>query len=154
MTVLDDRQLLEWPRERPGACARPVGGGVRRPASRRRPSVAPLEYRRSGVRVSQAVHNGRRVSTTASIALAALAGLITLWLGALGQFSAGQAVGAAQPADRLAVVQVQPGETLARLAARVSPEAPTEQVVRRIRELNKLDSASLDTGQTLIAPVG
>jgi hypothetical protein len=40
------------------------------------------------------------------------------------------------------------------VAARVAPDAPTAQVVQRIRELNKLDSASVDAGQTLIAPVG
>jgi predicted Zn-dependent protease len=52
------------------------------------------------------------------------------------------------------VVQVQPGENLQRLAARVAPDAPVAGVVERIRELNDLDSAALDAGQTLIAPVG
>jgi predicted Zn-dependent protease len=60
----------------------------------------------------------------------------------------------AQQPDRLAVVQVQAGETLQQLAGRVAPDAPTGQVVQRIRELNKLDSAALDAGQTLIAPLG
>ena len=56
--------------------------------------------------------------------------------------------------DQLAVVQVQAGETLQQLAGRVAPDAPAAQVMQRIRELNKLDSAALDAGQTLIAPLG
>ena len=56
--------------------------------------------------------------------------------------------------DQLAVVQVQAGETLQQLAGRVAPDAPASQVMARIRDLNKLDSAALDAGQTLIAPIG
>jgi len=56
--------------------------------------------------------------------------------------------------DQLAVVRVQTGENLQHLAARVAPDAPLARVVARIRELNNLDSAALDAGQTLIAPVG
>ena len=58
------------------------------------------------------------------------------------------------PIDRLAVVRVEPGETLQHLAARVAPDAPTGQVAARIRELNDLDSATVTAGSTLIAPVG
>ena len=54
---------------------------------------------------------------------------------------------------RLAVIQVQTGETLQQVAHRVAPDAPVGQVVERIRELNQLDSAALDAGQTLIAPI-
>lgn len=162
MTVLDDRQLMEWA----GARARPVGAGNRRglhsrprgPLQHRptpaRPAVEPLRYRGNGVRVSQAVHARRPVSTTVSIALAGLAALITLWLGFLGHFSGDRTSAPTPTSDQLAVVQVHPGETLGHLAARVAPDAPTAQVVQRIRELNKLDSASVDAGQTLIAPVG
>lgn len=154
MTVLDDRQLMYWT----GACERPVAVGNRRPVQHRpapaRPAVAPLRYRGNGVRMSQAVHTRRPISTTVSVALAGLAALITLWLGFLGHYSGGRVDAPAQVSDRLAVVQVQAGETLAHLAARVAPEAPSAQVVQRIRELNKLDSASVDAGQTLIAPIG
>ncbi len=55
---------------------------------------------------------------------------------------------------RLAVVQVQAGESLQQVAQRVAPDAPVRSVVDQIRELNKLDSAAVDAGQTLIAPVG
>jgi predicted Zn-dependent protease len=61
---------------------------------------------------------------------------------------------AVQMPDQLAVVRVESGETLQRLAARVAPDAPTGQVVARIRELNELTSSSVTAGQTLIAPVG
>ncbi|MGH3970572.1 MAG: LysM peptidoglycan-binding domain-containing protein, partial [Mycobacterium sp.] len=55
--------------------------------------------------------------------------------------------------ERLAVVRVEPGESLAHLAARVAPGAPAGRVVERIRDLNELDG-TLVAGQTLIAPVG
>jgi predicted Zn-dependent protease len=61
---------------------------------------------------------------------------------------------ARQMPDRLAVVRVEPGETLQHLAARVAPDAPTGQVAARIRELNDLDSPAVAAGQTLIAPLG
>ena len=85
--------------------------------------------------------------------LALLAAAITVWLGLVAQF--GGVVGTSAPVpNRLAVVQVQTGETLQQVAHRVAPDAPVGQVVERIRELNQLDSAALDAGQTLIAPIG
>lgn len=85
--------------------------------------------------------------------LAVVAALITVWLVALAQSRGTHSAGASVP-DQLAVVQVQPGENLQRLAARVAPDSPVSSVVDRIRTLNELDSAALDAGQTLIAPVG
>ena len=96
-----------------------------------------MRYRGTGVPVSQAAHGRRPVSTAVTIALAALAALITLWLGSLAHFSAG-AVAPAHCPDQLAVVQVQAGESLQQVAARVAPDAPVSQVVERIRDLNKL----------------
>ncbi|HUO37145.1 MAG TPA: LysM peptidoglycan-binding domain-containing protein, partial [Mycobacterium sp.] len=49
-------------------------------------------------------------------------------------------------------VQVQPGENLQQLAARVVPDAPVTRVAERIKELNDLDSATLDAGETLVVP--
>jgi predicted Zn-dependent protease len=86
-----------------------------------------------------------------TIALAGIAALIALWLVTLGQSRVDTT---AHVPDQLAVVQVQPGENLQRLAARVAPDAPVGTVVDRIRRLNELDSSALDVGQTLIAPVG
>lgn len=161
MTVIDDRQVVSWPSEYRREAARPVAPSGFRPArtpSRgrpgpSRPAVAPMRYRGTGVPVSQTAHGRRPVSTAVTIALAALAALITVWLGSLAHFSAG-AVAPAQLPDQLAVIQVQAGESLQQVAARVAPDAPVGQVVERIRDLNKLDSAALDAGQTLIAPIG
>lgn len=169
MTILDDRQLADWfqgpgraehyrtaPRPAP---TRPVRTrSPQRPALHQagpvRPAAARVRYRGTGVRMSQAVHTRRPVSTALSVVLAGAAALITLWLGFLAQFSGERVPAPAQQAHRLAVVQVQAGETLQQLAGRVAPELPTEQAVQRIRELNKLDTAAVDAGQTLIAPVG
>ena len=80
--------------------------------------------------------------------------MITLWLGSLAQYSGERSAAPLPPADQLAVVQVQPGETLQQLAGRVAPGAPAAEMAERIRNLNKLGSAAVDAGQTLIAPVG
>ena len=80
--------------------------------------------------------------------------MITVWLGLVAQFGDSVQGASAPLPDRLAVVQVQSGESLQHVAARVAPDAPVGQVVARIRELNKLDTSYLDAGQTLIAPVG
>lgn len=166
MTVLDDRPLALWA----------VTGGVvgerhaearhletcnRRVMATRpyrrcpvRPGVASLTYPGTGVRMSRAPHTRRPVSTPVSVALAGLAALITLWLGVIAHFSGDRSVAPAHMVDQLAVVQVQAGESLQQLAARVAPGRPVGQVVERIRDLNELDSASVDVGQTLIAPVG
>ncbi len=131
------------------------GQAVRRPrrAAVVRPGRGAVAYRGTGVKVSRAPHRPRPVSATMTMILAAVAALITVWLVALAQARSVATTGASVP-QQLAVVQVQPGENLQRLAARVAPDAPVGGVVDRIRELNRLDSAALDTGQTLIAPVG
>lgn len=157
MTVLDDRPLMAWGlqserplMEAPGRRPVRIRSGRPMPA---RPAVAPLSYCGNGVRMSRAPHARRTVSTPVSIGLAGVAALITLWLGALAHLSADRAAVPAPAADQLAVVQVQAGETLQHVAGRVAPGSPVGQVVERIRELNKLDSAAVDVGQTLIAPI-
>ncbi len=112
-----------------------------------------MRYRGSGVLMSRASHRRRPITPAKTVMLALVAAAITVWLGLVAQLG-GVTGGAAQVPDRLAVVQVQTGETLQHIAARVAPDAPVGQVVDRIRELNQLESASLDAGQTLIAPVG
>ena len=120
-----------------------------------RPATTPMRHTGTGITVSRAAHLPRRpVSTMVTIALAGLAALITLWLGSIGHFSSDRAAAAAAVPEQLAVVQVQAGETLQQLAARVAPDAPAGQTVERIRDLNKLGSVAVDAGQTLIAPVG
>lgn len=161
MTVLDGRRPAH--RSTPGSGARaprpdiarrPVAHVRRHQSAHRRPAGAPLHFRGSGIAVSTAPHTRRPVSTSLTMALAGLSALITLWLGALAQFSSERVAMPATVAAALGVVEVQAGETLEQLAGRVLPEAPVVQTVERIRALNKLETASPVAGRTLIAPVG
>jgi hypothetical protein len=112
-----------------------------------------MRYRGTGVLMSRSSHRRRPITPLRTVVLALIAAAITVWLGLVVQL--GGVVGSTAPVpDRLAVVQVQTGETLQHVAQRVAPDAPVGQVVERIRELNQLESVALDAGQTLIAPVG
>ena len=137
-------------------------GGLDRPGPRgpqpSRPAVAAPRFRGTGVLVSTAPHRPRPITPATTVGLALLAALITVWLGLVAHFGdtlrGGPDQAAGKVPDRLAVVRIEPGETLQHLAARVAPDAPTGQVAARIRELNDLDSSGVTAGQTLIAPVG
>ena len=94
--------------------------GPRRPGPSR-PAGAPMRYRGTGVAMSAAPHRRRPVTVATTVGLALLAGIITLWLGLVANF--GQMVngdsarfGRRVP-DRLAVVRVEPGESLQDVAA-------------------------------------
>jgi LysM domain len=130
---------------------------ARRPGPAR-PAGAPPRYYGTGVAMSVAPHSRRPVKLATTLGLALVAGIITLWLGLvanIGQAVNGDSAGsAAAVPDRLAVVRVEPGESLQDVAHRVAPDAPARQVADRIRELNDLNSPALAAGQTLIAPVG
>jgi hypothetical protein len=138
----------------PGRLDRP---GPRGPQPSR-PAVAPPRYRGTGVLISTAPHRPRPITPATTVGLALMAALITVWLGLVAHFGdalrGGEDQAAGKVPDRLAVVRIEPGETLQHLAARVAPDAPTGQVAARIRELNDLDSSAVTAGQTLIAPVG
>jgi LysM domain len=148
MTILDTREIQSVPVVRPGS--RPAHA-PRRPRSNR-PGGAPLHYRGSGVLMSRASHRRRPITPATTVVLALVAAGITVWLGLVAQFG-GVTGGDAPVPSRLAVIQVQTGETLQQVAHRVAPDAPVGQVIERIRELNQLDSVALDAGQTLIAPI-
>lgn len=116
-----------------------------------------MRYRGPGVVMSRASHRRRPITPATTVGLAVLAALITVWLGVVAQFGGvvgGNTDSSASVPNTLAVVRVQSGETLQQVAHRVAPDAPVAHVVDRIRELNRLDTASVDAGQTLIAPVG
>lgn len=151
MTVLDDRPVAAQP-----MVARRLAATAGRAVNRRRPPTGALPYRGSGVAVSRAPHVRRRrpVSGPVTAGLAVVAALITLSLGLVANLSGGPSSGPVTGAERLAVVRVGSGESLQQLAGRIAPDAPVTRVVARIRELNKLESASVLAGQTLIAPVG
>jgi predicted Zn-dependent protease len=108
--------------------------------------------------MSTAPHGRRRVTLATTVGLALLAGVITVWLGLMANFGSmfnGEtAESSASVPAALAVVRVEPGESLQQLAARVAPGAPARDVVERIRDLNALDSNMVSAGQTLIAPIG
>jgi hypothetical protein len=138
---------------RPVRPMRPVGRATTRRPRSSRPAGSPLRYHGAGVLMSRASHRRRPITPVSTVVLALIAAAITVWLGLVAQL--GAPVDSAPPAPgRLAVVQVQTGESLQQLARRVAPDAPVGSVVDQIRELNELDSAAVDAGQTLIAPVG
>lgn len=124
-----------------------------------RPAGTPLRYRSSGVAMSTASHRTRPVTLATTVGLALLAGVITLWLGLMANFGSmvngeSSTDSSTQVPSALAVVRVEPGESLQQLAARVAPGASVRDVVERIRDLNALNTNSVAAGQTLIAPVG
>ncbi|MGE2725229.1 LysM peptidoglycan-binding domain-containing protein [Mycolicibacterium pulveris] len=149
MTIIETRETSAARVARPGV--RPSGARRRPPAWR--PGGAPVKYRGTGVVMSRAPHRRRPITPATTVVLALIAAAITVWLGLVAQFGGVVGNPDAVP-SRLAVVQVHTGETLNQVAQRVAPDAPVGAVVERIRELNELDSAVLDAGQTLIAPVG
>ena len=129
---------------------------VRRRPRSARPQGAAHQYRGTGVLMSRASHRPRPITPLSTVLLALIAGAVTIWLGLVAQLG-GSATSSDSPAaipSQLAVVRVQSGESLQQLAARVAPDAPAAAVVDQIRELNKLDSGTVDAGRTLIAPVG
>lgn len=150
MTVLDTHEFQPTRVVRTGN--RPVHG--RRRPSTVRPGGAAVRYRGTGVMMSRASHRRRPITPATTVLLSLVAAGITVWLGLVAQFGGVVGTTTAAVPDRLAVVQVQAGESLQQVALRVAPEAPVGQVMDRIRELNQLDSSSVDAGQTLIAPVG
>ncbi len=153
MTILDTREIQADSVFRPVARPRVVVSDSHRRPRSNRPATAPMRYRGTGVLMSRASHRRRPITPTTTVLLALVAAGITVWLGLVAQFGGVTGGNAPVPA-RLAVVQVQTGETLQQVAHRVAPESPVGQVVERIRELNQLDSVAVDAGQTLIAPVG
>jgi len=115
-----------------------------------------MRYRGPGVAMSRASHRPRPITPAKTVGLALIAAAITVWLGVVAQFGGvvGKSDSSTSVPTEFAVVQVQTGETLQQVAHRVAPDAPVARVVDSIRDLNKLESASVDAGQTLIAPVG
>ncbi|HEX2214352.1 MAG TPA: LysM peptidoglycan-binding domain-containing protein [Mycobacterium sp.] len=126
--------------------------GTTGPSGSRRPQVTPMRHRGTGVVVSRAQHRRRPITPATTVVLALVAAAITVWLGLVAQIGGLQGTEAAVP-TRLAVVQVQAGESLQHVAQRVAPEAPVADVVAKIRELNQLETVAVDAGQTLIAPI-
>jgi LysM domain len=152
MTILDIREIQAVSMNKPVVRRGFRPADTRRRPRSNRPAVAPMRYPGTGVLMSRASHRRRPITPATTVVLALIASAITVWLGLVAQFG-GVTGGEAPVPGRLAVIQVQTGETLQQVAHRVAPEAPVGQVVERIRELNRLDSVALEAGQTLIAPI-
>lgn len=58
-----------------------------------------------------------------------------------------------QPAGAVRSVTVDYGDTLWSIAGRSAPEAPRNETILRIGELNSLDGADLEPGQVLFVPM-
>ena len=93
--------------------------------------------------MSRASHRPRPITPTTTVVLALLAAVITVWLGLVAQV--GGVVGTSAPVpNRLAVVQVQTGETLHQVARRVAPDATVGACAAAFaapRPMNWLNSA-------------
>ena len=115
-----------------------------------------MGYRGPGVVMSRASHRRRPITPATTVGLAVLAALITAWLGVVAQFGGvvGTTGSSAPVPDSLVRGPGAGGGDARACRAPGCPGAPVAHVVDRIRELNQLESASLDAGQTLIAPVG
>ena len=99
-----------------------------------------------------APHRPRPITLATTVALSLVAAAITVWLGLIAHFGgmlhAAPEQAARQMPDRLAVVRVEPGETLQHLAARVAPDAPTGQVADGFANSTICDSPAVAAGQT------
>lgn len=138
---------------RPMRSVRRSAASARRGPHRQRPANTPLHYRGTGILMSRASHRRKPVTPMATVVLALVAAAITVWLGLIAHFGYAQQSPAPAPA-RLAVVQVEAGESLEQLAQRIAPDASVGAIVEQIRDLNQLRTSAVDAGQTLVAPVG
>ena len=86
--------------------------------------------------------------------LVVLAGTLLLVL-ALGVLWGSGSVATEQPgtADPTLVVQVEPGDTLYDIAARVTTDSDVAAMVEEIEDLNRLDTSVVYAGQKLRVPV-
>ena len=118
----------------------------------RRPANGLVEYRHRSEGFSTAPHRGAAGAghgfgvavATALLSALVVCGLAGLWNMKTGALTDG-------PADTV-VVQVQEGESLSDVAARVAPDLPIDQTVARILDLNAMSTASVAPGQSLITP--
>src|ERR1700761_2897604 len=103
-------------RVRPIQVRPPARRGGHRGPQPSRPVVAPPRYRGTGVLMSTAPHRPRPITAATTGALALLAALVTVWLGLVAHFGdvlrGGSDQAAVHMPDRLAVVRVEPGETI------------------------------------------
>lgn len=88
---------------------------------------------------------GRLVVLLAGLAIALAVGIV---------LAGGSAATRPESGPTTEVVTVHTGDTLWDIAAPLAGRGDVQAVVDRIRELNDLDSGSLDAGQQLVVPLG
>ena len=106
-------------------------------------TIAPNTLSTPSLRLTR---RGRLVVFTAGL-------LLVLALGVL--WGSGS-VATEQPGvgEQTLVVQVEPGDTLYDLAARITTDGDVNAMVERIEDLNRLETSMLYAGQKLRVPVG
>ena len=135
----------------PRPAQRPRRRGVDRSGVWRRPAGAPASVPRRAAVVSRASHAPvARVRRPAGIGVVVgLTVLLAVFIFAAAQV---RSIGAATIPDSVATVEVASGDTLSSIARESAPDAPVNQVVDRIIDLNGLDGAAVRTGQSLTVP--
>ncbi|MDF3304785.1 LysM peptidoglycan-binding domain-containing protein [Rhodococcus sp. T2V] len=117
----------------------------------RRPSSGAVAYRPIHTGVSRADHErgANDVGWRTVLAGIVITAGVLCGLAGVAQLATGGSVSNSAATE---VVQVQQGESLAAVAARIAPEMPVAQVVERIMELNAMSNSALHPGQSLIVP--
>ncbi|MGW4339591.1 LysM peptidoglycan-binding domain-containing protein [Rhodococcus koreensis] len=117
----------------------------------RRPSSGAVAYRPTHTGVSRADHErgANDVGWRTVLAGIVITAGVLCGLAGVAQLATGGSVSNSAATE---VVQVQQGESLAAVAARIAPEMPVAQVVERIMELNAMSNSALHPGQSLIVP--
>jgi hypothetical protein len=113
----------------------------RTPVGQRHPVVAPVETRRSTVRLTQR----GRITFVLAFLVAAFAVMVAFG----GWATASHDAGTPEP---VRVVEVQPGDTLYDIAGRVAEPGHVREMVLHIQQLNSLSGATLEVGQKLAIP--
>ncbi|MCQ4119451.1 LysM peptidoglycan-binding domain-containing protein [Rhodococcus tibetensis] len=117
----------------------------------RRPAAGTVAYGSARSRVSRAehAHRGSEVGWRMVLASVVITAGVLVGLVGVAQLAATESMGSSGATE---VIHVREGESLAVVAATISPERPVAQVVERIMELNAMSNSAVYPGQTLIVP--
>ncbi|MFZ2178206.1 MAG: LysM peptidoglycan-binding domain-containing protein [Rhodococcus sp. (in: high G+C Gram-positive bacteria)] len=117
----------------------------------RRPAPGSVTHRGSYVGVSRADHERDTVDVSWRMVLASVVITAAVLCGLLGiaQLATTDGPGASGATE---VIQVESGDSLAAVAARLSPDLPAEQVIDHIMRLNAMSNSAVYPGQSLIVP--
>ncbi|MEV0946386.1 LysM peptidoglycan-binding domain-containing protein [Rhodococcus sp. NPDC049939] len=126
---------------------RRVGGGdFRRPPS----GIVAYRSARVAVSCSDGVREDSEVGWRMVLASIAITAAVFCGLVGVAQLAMADGIGDTVETQ---IVRVREGESLANVAARVSPGLPAAEVVEYIKELNAMSNSALHPGQRLIVPL-